>query len=95
VVFQRHLNIPEGSTIYVDFGSGRVIGGRVVRSSAMGCGVQFDRRLAPRLAIELGVMEGPVQIALTPSEEVEKLYPQPEQTLPHWLGRTIGRVRRA
>ena len=89
VTFQQHFNIPEGSTIHVDFGLGRVVSGRVVRSSVMQCGVRFERRLPTRLAIELGLMEGPVRIALTPREETEKLYPEPAQKLPHWVRRII------
>ena len=92
VTFRQHFNIPEGSTIHVDFGLGRVVSGRAVRSTVMVCGVRFDRRLPTRLAIELGLTEGPVQIVHSPREEIKRLHPEPVQTLPHWLRRIIGKA---
>ena len=89
LTFRDSRIVPNGSTIHLDLGSGRIVSGRVARSDLLSCGVQFDRRLRTELAIDLGIMEGSAEVTMTPRENTETQYPRPASRSPHQLRRML------
>lgn len=85
-----HANIPSGSTVHLDLKPAASVTGQVVWVNARGAGIQFDRRLRPQLAIDLGIEQPPLEEI---SQEIAET-PAIVLGLQHWIRRVFGFQRR-